>query len=152
MTTSLQSRPTNATTRRDPKSFVTPDVWEREIKLLVRDNPFDTVMAERLFGQGIAYLITAIEKHGQQLELGCGELVDAAVHAFILDTRNYREFCRQYFNGQFLDHVPEIERKCDGSVRRTAEVIEANGFQVDWPLWEKDYSKCTPCHPGSNCH
>ena len=32
------------------------------------------------------------------------------------------------------------------------EVIETNGFQVDWPLWEKDFSKCTPCRPGSNCH
>jgi hypothetical protein len=139
-------------TWRDPKAFVDPDVWEREIKLLVRDHPFDTVMAERLFGQAIAYLITAMEKHGQQLEIGCGELVDTAVHAFILDTRNYRTFCHRYFDGRFLEHIPEIARKCDGSVHRTAMIIEANGFQVDWPLWEKDFSKCTPCHPGSSCH
>jgi len=93
-----------------------------------------------------------MEKHGQQLELGCGDLVDTAVHAFILDTRNYREFRHRYFHGKFLEHIPEIERKCDGSVQRTADVIEANGFQVDWPLWEKDFSKCTPCYPGSDCH
>jgi hypothetical protein len=115
MTTAVQdwSTPPTEGIWRDPKAFVAPDVWDREIKLLVRDHPFDTVMAERLFGQAIAYLITAMEKHGQQLELGCGELIDAAVHAFILDTRNYREFCHQHFNGRFLEHIPEIERKHD---------------------------------------
>lgn len=136
---------------RDPRSFVSSDMWDREIALLVRDNPFDKVMAERIFGQAIAYLITAMEKWGQGLEIGCGELVDTGVHAFILDTRNYQEFCRTYF-GQMLHHVPEIGRKADGTVMRTAQVIEGNGFAVDWPLWEKDMSKCSPCYPGSNCH
>lgn len=139
------------TERRDPRTFVTPEVWERQIKLLVRDHPFDTVMAERLFGQAIAYLITAMEKHGQKLGLGCGPLVDTAVHAFILDTRNYREFCERYF-GRFLEHIPEIEFKYDGSVEKTAHVIEQNGFAVDWPLWQADFAKCTPCYPGSDCH
>lgn len=69
---------------RDPKAYVEPDVWKRQIALLVRDHPFDTVMAERLFCQAVAYLITAMEKWGQHLEIGCGELVDTAVHAFIL--------------------------------------------------------------------
>lgn len=152
MSTALQPREAERTVWRNPRSFVTPEVWEREIKLLVRDYPFDTVMANRLFGQAIAYLITAMEMHGQQLEIGCGELVDIAVHVFILDTRNYREFCHQYFGGRFLEHIPEIDRKYDGSVQRTAQVIEANRFQIDWPLWEKDFAKCTPCSPGNNCH
>lgn len=139
------------TAARDPRSFVTPEVWERQIALLVRDYPFDVVMAERLFGQAIAYLITAVEKWGQGLEIGCGELVDTAVHAFILDTRNYTAFCEKYHGG-FPHHVPEIDRKYDGSVERTAQVITENGFPVDWPLWQADFAKCTPCYPGSNCH
>ncbi len=49
----------------------------------------------------------------------------------LLDTRNYREFCHRYFDGRYLEHIPEIEGKADGPVRRTAEVIEANGFQID---------------------
>lgn len=154
MATAAPTPPTgqkSATAWRDPKEFVPSEVWEREIKLLVRDNPFDIVMAERLFGQAVAYLITAMEKSGQRLGLGCGELVDTAVHAFILDTRNYREFCYRHF-GSFLEHIPEIERKDDGSVERTARVVEGNGFAVDWALWEKDFSKCTPCYPGSDCH
>lgn len=78
---------------RDPRAFVPPEVWDREIALLIRDHPWDTVMAERCFDQAIAYLITAMEKHGQHLGLGCGPLIDIAVHGFILDTTNYREFC-----------------------------------------------------------
>lgn len=113
-----------ATKPRDPKSFTDPHVWERQIALLVRDHPFDTVMAERLFGQAVAYLITAIEKWGENLEIGCGPLVDIAVHGFILDTRNYREFYDRHF-GRFLEHIPAIEFKHDGSVERTAHIIEA---------------------------
>jgi hypothetical protein len=139
------------TAARDSRSFISPELWERQVTLLVRDNPVDTVMAERLLGQAIAYLITAMEKWGQGLELGVGALVDLAVHTLILDTRNYAEFCQRY-HGEFLHHVPEIDRKADGTVARTAEIIEANGFAVDWPLWQADFGKCSPCYPGSNSH
>ncbi len=128
VTTIQAGRP--QTTWRNPRDYVPAPVWDREIQLLVRDNPFDTVMAERLFGQGIAYLITAMEKHGQGLELGCGELVDTAVHALILDTANYRSFCDEHFGGKFLDHIPEIDRKYDGTVERTSGIVAANGFPV----------------------
>ncbi|MEU6384797.1 hypothetical protein ABZ847_14610 [Streptomyces bauhiniae] len=137
---------------RDPRAYVTPEVWDREVTLLMRDNPFDKVMAERLFAAAVSYLITAMEKWGQGLELCCGRIVDIAVHTFILDTRNYREFCARHFDGGFLEHIPEIAFKYDGSVERTAHIIAANGFPVDWPLWEADYSKCGPCRPGSDCH
>lgn len=139
------------TTTRVPRDFVAPEVWDRQIQLLTRDHPWDTVMAGRCFGQAVAYLITAMEKHGQHLGLGCGPLIDIAVHGFILDTVNYREFCQRHFGG-FLEHVPEIEFKYDGSVMKTAHVIENNGFAVDWPLWERDGARCTPCYYGSDCH
>ncbi|MFD4786301.1 hypothetical protein ACFWN1_04330 [Streptomyces sp. NPDC058459] len=137
---------------RDPRDYVTPEVWDREVTLLMRDNPFAKVMAERLFAAAVSYLITAMEKWGQGLELCCGRIVDIAVHTFILDTRNYREFCARHFNGGFLEHIPEIAFKHDGSVERTAHIIAANGFPVDWSLWEADYAKCGPCRPGSDCH
>ncbi|MFD9461147.1 hypothetical protein [Streptomyces sp. NPDC060027] len=140
------------TVTRDPRTYVKPDVWDRQILLLMRDHPFDKVMAERLFGQAVAYLITAMEKWDQRLEIGCGRIVDIAVHGFILDTRNYREFCEEWFDGKFLEHIPEIAFKYDGSVERTAHVIADNGFAVDWSLWEADFSKCTPCAPGTSCH
>ncbi|MGX1952615.1 hypothetical protein ACWIGY_20225 [Streptomyces anulatus] len=54
--------------------------------------------------------------------------------------------------GKFLEHIPEIDFKYDGSVERTAQIIADNGFEVDWNLWEADYGKCGPCRPGENCH
>ncbi|GGU52590.1 hypothetical protein [Streptomyces violascens] len=137
---------------RDPRLFVVPDVWAKEVLLLMRDYPFDRVMAERVFGQAVAYLITSMEKRGQGLAMGPGELVDLGVHVFILDTVNYRQFCASHMDGAFLDHIPEVERKGDGSVLKTAQIIEENGFPVDWTLWEKDALKCTPCRPGEDGH
>ncbi|MDT9692613.1 hypothetical protein Q5762_30645 [Streptomyces sp. P9(2023)] len=137
---------------RDPRQFVKPEVWDREIALLMRDYPFDEVMATRLFHAAVSYLVTAMEKWGQGLEMCCGRIVDIAVHVFILDTRNYREFCAEHFAGKFLEHIPEIAFKHDGSVERTAHIIADSGFAVDWKLWEADYAKCGPCSPGSNCH
>jgi hypothetical protein len=97
--------------------------------------------------------------HGLRVEetdpaagLGCGSLVDQGVHALILDTRIYAAFCNEHNHGEFLHHVPYLERKADGSVMRTAQAIERAGFQVDWPLWEKNASNCTPCAPGQKCH
>jgi hypothetical protein len=145
MTPASTDRQLQATTR-DPRSFISSEVWERQIALLVRDHPFDRGMAERLFDQAIAYLITAMEKWGQRLEIGCGELVGVAVHAFILDTRNYAAFCANH-HGEFLHHVLEIDRKYDGSVERTAKVIAENGFRVDWSLWEADLARCSGVVP-----
>ncbi|MET9794727.1 glycine-rich domain-containing protein [Nocardiopsis alba] len=149
MTTTVEA-PAQTVTR-DPRDYVAPEVWDRQILLLTRDHPWDTVMAERCFGQAVAYLITAMEKSGQGLGLGCGPLVDIAVHGFILDTVNYRDFCERHY-GRYLEHVPEVEFKNDGTVTRTAHVIEANGFRVDRPLWDRDAAKCSPCAHGSDCH
>ncbi|CAH9420296.1 hypothetical protein SGL43_07354 [Streptomyces globisporus] len=113
----------------------------------MRDYPFDEVMATRLFHAAVSYLITAIDKWGQDLEMCCGRTVDIAVHTFILDTRNYRESCHRHFDGRFLEHIPEIDFTYDGSVERTAQIIADNGFEVDWKLWEADYGKCGPCRP-----
>lgn len=141
---------TTAVATKNPKDYLSPEIWDREVTLLTRDNPFDRVMAERILGQAIAYLITAMNHPGEPL--GVGQLVDYGVHTLILDTKIYREFCHRYNNGRFLDHIPAIERKRDGTVERTAHVIEKEGFAVDWPLWEHDFAKCSPCAPGTDPH
>ncbi|MER5257925.1 hypothetical protein [Streptomyces sp. NPDC002855] len=61
-------------------------------------------------------------------------------------------FCATNFDGWFLEHIPEIAFTYDGSVERTAQILAAAGFEVDWKLWEADYSRCGPCRPGANCH
>jgi hypothetical protein len=69
-----------------------PTLWDREIALLMRDNP---VMTKD----------TAERRH----------------------------------------HAPLVERRRDGTVARTAELLRANGFDVDDELWTMDAADCSPC-------
>jgi hypothetical protein len=121
-----------------------PTLWDREIALLTRDNPIMTKdTAERLLGQAIAYTLTAMERPG--IDMGVGYTVDLAVHALILDTPLYFALCDEYNGGQYKHHAPLIERRRDGTVTRTAELLRENGFAVDEELWAMDAADCSPC-------
>ncbi|MEV5879869.1 hypothetical protein AB0L75_37775 [Streptomyces sp. NPDC052101] len=118
-------------------------LWEREVRLLMRDTVRVRSLAERILGQGVAYLITAMEKPGN--DMGPGFEVDQGVHQIILDTPVYFAICERYNSGLYKHHAPLIERRRDGIVMRTAEIIRSNGFAVDMELWEVDASECGPC-------
>lgn len=118
-------------------------LWEREVRLLLRDSVAVRSLAERILGQGIAYLITAMERPG--VDMGVGYTVDIGVHQIILDTPLYFAFCDEYNGGSYKHHAPLIERRRDGTVMRTADLIRANGFTVDTELWASDESDCSPC-------
>lgn len=154
MTVTLESRTVTDALEpvRDPRTFIAPDHWAKLVGLLMRDHPFDSVMAERVLGQAVAYLITAMETRGQGLGLAPGKIVDIGVHTMILDTVAYAEFCQKYNDGHFLHHVPLVDMKLDGSVPRTAEQITLHGFPVDAQLWAADANDCGPCHPGNDSH
>ncbi|MGA5820544.1 glycine-rich domain-containing protein [Kitasatospora sp. NPDC094028] len=136
---------------RNVRNHVPTDLWDKQIGLLMRDYPYDHVMAARVLGQGYAYLLTAMAHRGEQLSLGPSSLVDIGVHAIILDTVAYAELCRTHNDGQFLHHVPAVAFKEDGTVLRTAQLIAADGWDVDLPLWA-DAANCSPCHPGNDSH
>lgn len=114
-------------------------LWEREVRLLMRDIVRVRSLAERILGQGVAYLITAMEKPGN--DMGPGFEVDQ----IILDTPVYFAICEKYNSGRYKHHAPLIARRRDGIVMRTAEIIRKNGFAVDMELWEVDASDCGPC-------
>ncbi|WP_340559033.1 hypothetical protein [Streptomyces sp. GSL17-111] len=136
----------NAVQERVPhlvEDVAVPDLWEREVALLLRDSVAVRSLAERILGQGIAYLITAMEKPG--VDMGVGYTVDIGVHQLILDTPLYFALCAQYNGGLYKHHAPLIERRKDGTVLRTAELVRRNGFAVDDELWEVDASDCSPC-------
>ncbi|MBB5939106.1 hypothetical protein [Streptomyces zagrosensis] len=121
-----------------------PTLWDREIALLLRDNSVMTRnTAERLLGQAIAYTITAMERKG--VDMGVGYTVDVAVHALILDTPLYFALCDEHNSGQYKHHAPLIQRRCDGTVTRTADILRDNGFAVDDELWGMDAAECSPC-------
>ncbi|MFJ8336179.1 hypothetical protein [Streptomyces sp. NPDC094437] len=50
------------------------DLWEREVRLLLRDSFPVRSLAERVLGQAVAYLITAMENPG--VDMGPGFTVD----------------------------------------------------------------------------
>lgn len=118
-------------------------LWEREVRLLMRDNVMVRDMAERVLGQAVAYTLTAMER--RDLHIGVGKTVDIGVHQLLLDTPVYFAFCKLYNGGRYKHHAPLIERRRDGLVGRTAEVIRENGFAVDDELWAMDSSDCSPC-------
>jgi hypothetical protein len=136
---------------RSARDAVSADLWCKQVGLLMRDYPYDSVMAARVLGQGYAYLLTAMRHRGEGLGLAPSTLVDIGVHTIILDTVAYAQLCDRFNGGHFLHHVPEVDFKNDGSVTKTAHVVAAAGWDVDLPLWA-DAADCGPCHPGNDSH
>ncbi|QEU93533.1 hypothetical protein [Streptomyces kanamyceticus] len=118
-------------------------IWEREIKLLMRDNVMVRDMAERILGQAVAYTLTAMER--RDVHIGVGKTVDIGVHQLLLDTPVYFALCEVYNGGKYKHHAPLIERRRDGLVGRTADVVRESGFAVDDELWAMDDPDCSPC-------
>ncbi|MGK5637409.1 glycine-rich domain-containing protein [Streptomyces sp. URMC 126] len=133
---------------RDPRSFVTPEVWEREVRLIMRDHSVERETAERTFDQTIAYLVTSAERPG--VHMGPAPRVDVGVHSFVLDSINYAAFCNAVA-GHYIHHVPHLSEQGGGeapSLRETVQAIKASGFAIDYELWNADESDCSQCHAG----
>ncbi|WP_156722216.1 hypothetical protein [Streptomyces apocyni] len=118
-------------------------LWDREIALLMRDNVMVRDMAERVLGNAVMYLITAMER--PEIHLGVGKTVDIGVHQIILDSPVYFAFCHLYNSGQYKHHAPLVVRRSDGLVLRTADVLREQGFDTDEELWAMDGADCSPC-------
>ncbi|WP_394813241.1 hypothetical protein [Streptomyces johnsoniae] len=116
---------------------------EREIRLMMRDHIMVRDMAERIMADAIAYTITAMEC--PEIHIGVGKIVDIGVHTLILDTPVYFAFCEVCNGGKYKHHAPWIERRNDGLVIRTADVIREQGFAPDEELWAMDGADCSPC-------
>ncbi|WP_306332264.1 hypothetical protein [Streptomyces sp. KL118A] len=136
---------------RSAREVVQAHLWDKQVQLLMRDYPYDSVMAARVLDQGYAYLLTAMTHRGEGLGLAPSTLVDIGVHTIILDTVAYAELCDRHNGGHFLHHVPKAGMKNDGSVMATAHQVAADGWDVDLPLWV-DAAGCGPCHPGNDSH
>ncbi|WP_331763608.1 hypothetical protein OH738_40805 (plasmid) [Streptomyces hirsutus] len=152
-TAAAPSQAANPTTVpvRSVREVIPAVLWDKQVGLLVRDYPYDSIMAARVLGQGYAYLLTAMNHRGESLGLAPSKLVDIGVHTIILDTVAYAELCDRFNGGRFLHHVPKVEMKNDGSVMKTAHRIAADGWEVDLSLWT-DAADCGPCHPGNDSH
>lgn len=61
------------------RDVVPTDLWDKQVALLMRDYPYDSIMAARVLGQGYAYLLTAMAHRGESLGLAPSTLVDIGV-------------------------------------------------------------------------
>ncbi|MFJ1844623.1 glycine-rich domain-containing protein [Streptomyces sp. NPDC088146] len=134
---------------RDPRTCVSPQVWEREVQLIMRDHAMERDLAERIFGQAVAYLVTSAER--PEVPMGPAQAVDLGVHSFVLDSINYMAFCDQHA-GRCIHHVPQLPGEGTQeppALRDTVRTIRASGFEIDAELWTmKDAADCTQCHAG----
>ncbi len=119
------------------------DLYEREVRLLLRDTVAVRSLAERILDNAIMYVMTSLER--PDLHLGVGKTVDIGVHQLILDTPVYFALCRLYNEGRYKHHAPLVQRRGDGTVLRTADALRENGFTPDEELWAVDGANCSPC-------
>lgn len=131
---------------RDPRTCVTPDVWEREVRLIMRDHSIDRDLAERIFGQTVAYLLTSAEN--PETPMGPTPEVDKGVHSFVLDTPRYFDFCMEHA-GIYLHHVPHLPEERAGQPQvlyGTISAIREAGFPLDVEMWGALDVDCHQCH------
>ncbi|MFI6876296.1 hypothetical protein ACIBL6_22980 [Streptomyces sp. NPDC050400] len=122
------------------------DLWDREVALLMRDNLLARPWAEEILANAVMYLITAMER--PDLHIGVGKIVDLGVHQIILDSPVYFAFCDLYNGkrgGGYKHHAPLVQRRTDGLVLRTVDVIRGQGFEPSDQLWATDGANCSPC-------
>lgn len=131
---------------RDPRTCVPEQVWEREVRLIMRDYDMDRDLAERTFGQTIAYLVTSAEN--PHIPMGPTAAVDKGVHSFVLDTQRYWDFCMQHA-GTYVHHVPHLPEEREGQPKVLYDTIQAictAGFPLDTELWGAHEMNCHQCH------
>ncbi|WP_405743842.1 hypothetical protein OG422_19075 [Streptomyces sp. NBC_01525] len=133
---------------RDPRTCLSPQVWDREVRLIMRDHAMERDLAERVFGQAVAYLVTSTER--PEVRMGPSQAVDLGVHSFVLDSTNYTAFCDRHA-GRYIHHVPHLPgegTEAPPALRDTAKAIQASGFGVDRELWNVQGAECSQCHAG----
>ncbi|MFD7894271.1 glycine-rich domain-containing protein [Streptomyces sp. NPDC059743] len=128
--------------QRTGRSLISGDVFASIVAFVVHHEKRDLETAERITDQALAFVATAAES---TLPMVPSDDVDMGLHAFILHTREYREFCQQYA-GRFLDHNarPGTPRKVE-DVTASAHAIKAAGFVVFDGLWSVNGENAAQC-------
>ncbi|MGW2851495.1 glycine-rich domain-containing protein [Streptomyces sp. NPDC001215] len=119
----------------DYQQLITPELYNRLVGRIVRDEEVERGLAERIMDSALGFLYLSATNPGRRLSPS--PLVDIGWHTFILYTRGYREFC-QRVAGRFIDHepndVPDAPQK-PGGIKRTIAAFKAFGLPIDEMLW-----------------
>lgn len=120
-------------------------LWSKQVRLLMLDYPFDSVMVYRVLGQGHAYPLT---------QCGTGASVSHSPKHARRCMRPHRHLPRAVRALQWRSLPPSRTR----GRRQGRRVGAAHGrpdrhqrLEVDLPLWA-DAAQYGPCHPGRDSH
>ncbi|GAA2044542.1 hypothetical protein GCM10009839_55310 [Catenulispora yoronensis] len=118
----------------------------KDWRLLV---PLTDELAEQIVDQTAVFLAAIAHADGP---LTPSTLVDQGWHAFVIHTRDYREYCMAKY-GSFIDHNPTDNHRAAEPVEllgRTTTAIEAAGYHVIPELW-KLHASCDTDSTGCHC-
>ncbi|GGT36529.1 hypothetical protein [Streptomyces purpureus] len=134
---------TTASDVRTGRAMVDAALFDSIVEFTVTHFNYDQGKAERATDQAIAFVASVATA---TVEMVPSDDVDAALHAFILHTADYREFCEKNA-GRFLEHNP---RPGGGGrtledVTATAHAMKAAGFMVLDDLWTVNGENAAQC-------
>ncbi len=128
---------------RTGRSLVAPELFGSIAEFTATHFGYTLEKAERATDQALAFLATV---GTATVKMVPSDDVDGALHAFILHTADYREFCHKNA-GRFLEHNP---RPGGGGrvledVQATAHAIKGVGFLVMDDLWTVNGENAAQC-------
>ncbi|XMN06980.1 hypothetical protein ACK8N7_13465 [Streptomyces griseobrunneus] len=128
---------------RTGRSLVEPELFSSIVDFTVMHFGHDQGKAEHATDQALAFVATVATA---TVKMVPSDDVDSALHAFILHTRAYREFCETYA-GRFLEHNPRpgTGGRVLGEVQATAHAMKAAGFMVLDDLWTVNGANAAQC-------
>ncbi|MFD9701339.1 glycine-rich domain-containing protein [Lentzea sp. NPDC059081] len=123
--------------------------WRSQI---MREHDVAFVEADWIISDTLSFLTVGIANPSTSFRPS--QKVDIGWHQFILNTREYAEFCDREA-GYFIHHVPDEftaprrkETDVPGVLAPTVEAITNAGLPLHPELWLSGGERCSQCHSG----
>ncbi|WP_406409685.1 hypothetical protein OG923_12795 [Streptomyces halstedii] len=127
------------------RSLVSEELFGSITNFVMQHDGETLERAERITDQTLAYVATVATATVTMMP---SDDVDKGLHAFILHTKAYAEFCDRRA-GRFLHHNPASAPVAGGRplerVRMTTHAMKAAGFMVFDDLWTVDGTNAAQC-------
>ncbi|QDY78299.1 hypothetical protein [Streptomyces qinzhouensis] len=125
------------------RDLVGPELFKSIVQFVVTHFGQDSERAERQADQALAFAATAATT---TVPMVPSDDVDHALHAFILHTKDYAEFCQEHA-GRMLHHNPRLGGggRTVEAVTTSAHAIKAAGFVVHDDLWTVNGENAAQC-------
>lgn len=128
--------------------LIATELRYRLVSQIVKAHGVDPGQAHRIVTGAITFLMACAKN--PDMALRPSKAVDIGWHQFILNTRDYAEFC-QRVAGRFIHHQPD-EFETPGQpaavLAPTLNAIRVMGFEVDPTVWATGSGDCSQCHGG----